>query len=476
MDDRFVGWTHLLPQDASICPWNLPAQLTNLLKDKIDYSGNTWLGWKATTTDLPLLSQFQAVVLVKPRGISLSLLRAQGFTEVRSFVVVPNINEPRWFIPLQAKIVARLAWNLYEPFRSRARLYKRIAMLLTQMGAGAYLGDQIILARRAVSSLENVLARVVNTSEFSIAVSSGTPGPRRKLTIQLTTNDGSVLAYVKYGDRPTTGLLVQKEAQFLEHIHSLSLKAVIVPELLYHGQHNDGYIMVSAPLVKDAQVSKTFLTQRHIAVLLELAGCTGSKRTLDLLDQLKQRVKALQGIIDRTWYERLCLAIAAISSRPGIGSLPTALSHGDFAPWNIHVNQSTDRLFLFDWEHGQTDRFLLWDAFHFKTQVDILVRDAKRDMSASITLSDILGYTLAKHLKLSLAQVYALYAAYLVDTCTQWFQAHQMAKDLPAFEYLSQDMRGRILDNVVQSYLLGRGTLRDNNIGYSPTSDVDVGR
>lgn len=459
MDDRCISWVHLLPDESSIRAWRAPAPFVSLLGDRLDGSGDTWLGWKPTARDLPSLTHFRTLVLVKPQGISLSVLRAQGFTQIRSFAVVPNINDARLFVSLRSRRAAARAWDLYTPFRGRARLNKLAAKLLTRSGNISRIGDELVLARREASPLEDELALVVETGELVISIACGTPRPQRKLTIQLATAVGGVLGYAKYADRPETVDLVRQEAHLLERIPALDLETAIVPRVLHHGPHGGGYLMVSTPVAPRSYASTMSLSPRHSGVLLELAHHTGSKRTGDLLQQLVRRVDALEEVLDASWRARLLQAVAAISSRPDVKDLPTALSHGDFAPWNLRIDRQTRRLAMLDWEQGKTDQFLLWDSFHFRSQVDIFVRRTSAATSVATTLADTLHSELVTDLGLPAGQVYALYVAYLADMCAQWFEARLVPDAGPIICDSKQETRGQMLDIVVSSYLPAlRGT------------------
>jgi hypothetical protein len=52
--------------------------------------------------------------------------------------------------------------------------------------------------------------------------------------------------------------------------------------------------------------------------------------------------------------------------------------HGDFAPWNTRLERG--RLFVFDWESAGADVPLVYDGFHFRTQVAILLGRGRRDV------------------------------------------------------------------------------------------------
>lgn len=56
-----------------------------------------------------------------------------------------------------------------------------------------------------------------------------------------------------------------------------------------------------------------------------------------------------------------------------------AIFHGDFAPWNVRVNPTTQRWTVLDWERGEVAGPPGWDWFHFFIQTETLVRRARSE-------------------------------------------------------------------------------------------------
>lgn len=469
MNDRFLSWLDLVPPEASISVQGAPQSLIDLLGARVDETGDIWLSWDVTPDDLPVLSHFHALVLVKPKNISAAWLRAQGFTETLSFTIVPNINDPRWFIPLAPRSAAVRAWDLFNPFRKQARLSKVVAKLLTRGLGAAHIGDSIILARRQVSALEEVVIQAVGTREIAIAIASGTPGPYRKLTLQLTTAEGVVLAYCKYGRHPKSGSVVRREAEFLDYVRKLGLQSALVPATLYHGAHNNGYLLLSTPLKQHMSLSEIRLTQRHAEVLDELSRHTAVRLAGDLLRELSDRAALLSDTVDASWRERFSCAAAVLAETPGLRSLPTALSHGDFTPWNIRVDRRANRLAIFDWEDARIDRFLLWDTFHFQTQIAILVQRWAASVSVQAALNTARHAPTVQRLQLSTAQVYALFVAYLTDVSLRHFEDRAVTVEGAATRDASQELRGQMLDITV-NMLATLSTAIDQEAWHSKSS------
>jgi hypothetical protein len=206
--------------------------------------------------------------------------------------------------------------------------------------------------------------------------------------------------------------------------------------------------MVSAPLPAASRASTSDLDPRHFTVLSELARHPGALATGALVESLGRRCEQLAAELPPPWARRLRRAVDVVASCEGLGELPTALAHGDFVPWNIRSLPGGARLALFDWEHGQESQFLLWDAFNFLAQVDIVLRRPPPAQSVRAAVERVGASPLARAFRLSRAQVSALYLAYLADASARWFESHVPFSvwDYEMARTRTQPMRAGMLD------------------------------
>nr|MDQ2997226.1 aminoglycoside phosphotransferase family protein [Chloroflexota bacterium] len=312
-----------------------------------------------------------------------------------------------------------------------------------------------VLALSEPPPLERRLASIVGRSDLSIAIASGTPGPRRKVTLQIATQAGEVLAYVKLADQMASADLVQREARFLAYFSTLDLQNALAPRLLDHGRHNSGYLMITAPLPAWLHPSGPALQAGHASALGELAAQRGANDTLALVHRLGQRVRSLRDRLEQSWDDRLGQALAMLNLATGIGTIPTALAHGDFAPWNVRVDRRAAKAAMFDWEQGLTEQFLLWDAFHFETMVRILVRRERIAAAAKGLMGAVLRLPLTQRFQISAEQARTLYVAYLADMCARWFEERSDSSCTPIKADDEQMMRGQLLDMFVAKTFAG---------------------
>ena len=230
------------------------------------------------------------------------------------------------------------------------------------------------------------------------------------------------LAYAKYAYQPYAASLLEREGSFTHYVRGLHLEGVAVPDVLRHGALGAGYVLIFAPIAHGSGAAGRVLTARHQAVLLALARQVGSEANAALLSRFSARLKVMAPVLPFEWTTLLTSAADAIVATRGVTELASVLSHGDFVPWNMRTCPD-GRLVLFDWERGQRDQFPLWDGFHFLTQVDITLRRASPRASAARSLEQLSRSDMARILGLSIAQVSALFLAYLADASLQWFES-----------------------------------------------------
>ncbi|HMP39506.1 MAG TPA: oligosaccharide flippase family protein [Roseiflexaceae bacterium] len=445
-NDRFFTWRVLLPETARIDMWNVPQAFRVNAGNVEDQPATAWLGWQARRTDLPVLEAYQAIVLVNPQGIDRSWLAARGFAHIRSFAVIPNMTTARLYIPLESRQAALHAWAMHTPFRWQTWLRKISAQLLIQVPIGLYVGDRLMIAQRSRSPIEQEIARITDADISHVALMRS--GKRRKITMQILNAAGDVTAYVKYAHHADDRRFVEQEARLHAHVEGIGLQSILIPRLRCHAPYLDGYLLVSEPLGGQLRGSGLHLRRQHLAALHELQQQRGACSNGEDLAALQQNINQIRHAISDVWYTRLCRGIAAARSVAGMTQLPTVLSHGDFTPWNIQIGSDTSRIVLLDWENGALDRPLLWDAFHFKTQVELLLRHGRHADRLVGLPRDPAILDLARAFCLTPQQICGLYQIYLVDAGVQWLNDYWLHYDGDAVDTSLYEARGRVLDQI----------------------------
>jgi hypothetical protein len=448
MNDRALAWTHLLPPGAILDLQGLPADLERALEPRIGPAADTLVSWGASPVTLAGLESYRSVVLVRPRAGVSAFLQARGFPHVRRFAVLPELRHARWYLPVGSRRVTTRAWDLYAPATAFGRVARLGMRLLTRAVGASMLGEELVVAARSPSAIEGALTIATGGGAFDLSIAlPHEHGQRARLWLMVIDPEGTAIAYAKFAYRSQSIEQLEREAAFTRHVIGLSLRTVLVPSVLYSAPAGEGYLMVSAPLAA-SRASISDLDARHVSVLSELAGHAGQLSAGDLVESLALRCERLAGDLPSDWARRLARAVDAVASCEGLGELPTVLAHGDFVPWNIRSLPGDPRLAVFDWEQGQESQFLLWDAFNFLAQVDIVLRRPPAPQSARVAVERVGASPLARTFRLTQAQVSALYLAYLADTSARWFESHLPSSvwDFEMARTRTQPMRAAMLD------------------------------
>ncbi len=368
IDARALTWHHLFPSDTTFTVRNGPEALQRSLETLNTGSrGSVLVSWGDRPQDLPNLAPYMGVVAVNGRGITPDTLRDAGFSHVRRFAVLPNMEDARWFVPLESRKVASEAIRIHSCFRPLAQAKHAAAVMAARTGATFLFRNQIIVAQRTMPPLEEALRTALPGIDIRLALSSGTPGPARKPTISVLDVNGNWHAFVKLARTGLSRELVEKEANALRHLAEIPAVADRVPELLF-GMDIDG-TFAAAQRALPGVMSGPDLTPAH-ADLLRAFSIGPEKKVSDteFMHSLSRRMHSTT-LPD----PRLVTAFELVSKVLGNAVVPQTIVHGDFAPWNLRSHDG--QLRAFDWETAHIDGLPLLDEVQYHIQAGVLLRD-----------------------------------------------------------------------------------------------------
>lgn len=167
-----------------------------------------------------------------------------------------------------------------------------------------------------------------------MAFNLGTPGPEQKISILGLDKEKKEPFFAKYSEKPGAIAFTKNEAATLQVLKGTNL----APEL-FEVKELDNCIWMRTSFVQGKHLSSMALTEEIVDLALSL-----SKYHLS----------------DQTTNEE---------------GLRLSLSHGDFCPWNMLVNEG--RLQLIDWEMA-ADRPLGYDIFKYVCQISLLFTPEKQ--------------------------------------------------------------------------------------------------
>jgi hypothetical protein len=319
-------------------------------------------------------------------------------SDVATFAVVPNAARPRFLVPLRSRRSASATLLSYNALRPTST---RMARWLLGAGFRVGLGPRILRDRLVVHPKGGVssssdgrdeltahLGSILGRRDLVFAVGIGSAGPNRKPTLQVFSEAGEPVAFVKIGWSDLTRMLVRKEADALEawrkapHRHH-----VAVPTLLYRGVWQDLELSVTEPLPQGVRAYGPASRLPPLEATREVAALGGTERQPlsggPFWAQLSQRVADALSSDPTVEAAPLEALLRSIDARHGNRDIELGSWHGDWAPWNLA--RGGERLYVLDWEHWRGGVPVGFDVLHYRFSVPFLLRrtnlpDATRSM------------------------------------------------------------------------------------------------
>jgi hypothetical protein len=294
-----------------------------------------------------------------------------GYSRTQRYVVLPSHNAPRWFLPIghSAGSGSKNGFQLYTPYSKCAQAMKRL-VAGTMAGWQSWAAPQAVLGSKLALPLENLVSEITGEPRPVFALSIGTPGLFRKLTIQVMRLDGEILGYIKLPLTEEASERLRHEAKTLEYLSSFSELSPYVPKLLHAGGWGDGYIVFQTG--SPTQGGPTEFGPLHQKFLETLWGVRRvSKPGHLLLKEVATRWRKAEPHMDSLWQTLGAGAFAKASRELSGVNISCGIMHGDFAPWNTRLNEG--RLFVYDWEWASLEAPNSWDIHHFRVQVTSLL-------------------------------------------------------------------------------------------------------
>lgn len=403
-DDRAFAWTHLLPPGVAYQPVGGPEWWQEALRARSNPGGQPVpvLWGNAWPAGFDLTAVVGAVAVNPPAEVARAL-RSAGFRRLHRFAVLPGLRDARWFVPLNSQRIAAAAFQLYTPYRLPARAKLRAVRLAARLGIPGWQRDVIAVACRAPSPVEELLGSVASEHVAAMAVSTGTPGPARKMTLAGFDATGRMLAVAKVAISPLASRLLAQEASCLRALTQREDLAAHCPRLLAEAEVAGERIIVQEAV--PGRPSGTALTPAHARLLAALASGPARPATSStLITKLLVRLAALgePGIPARHVQDW------AIKELEG-AMLPRTIVHGDFAPWNLRLKHG--QIVAFDWEYAHCDGLPLLDETHHRLQTGFLLHG----WGASRALAELARLEALGIYEMGPEHVRALQAIYLLD-------------------------------------------------------------
>ncbi len=329
------------------------------------------------------------------------------------------INNPdksiRWIFPASNNRPVFL--DLYNNDGWKAKCYR------TLMKTSYYLGCDSMFTSGSFF-IENPVPLFMqyfeNTSADAYAIFTGTAGKNRKAIISLH-QDKKCTTFIKIPLTQNAQELVQNEQKQLELLETIQLNKMVTPK----GKGKRDYLLLEN-IKPPTSIPATQFNDRHLLALDECYEKTLVQSTPTQINSWQQITNGLaflhsnpsiQNELSKDKIKIISEHLNSIFEQVSSTALfPVGLAHGDFTPWNMY--ETKEKINVYDWEMSSTDMPLLFDAFHYIFQSNILIHrqsfDHIKKEIKQLYHKPILQNMLEKY-SINWKQHYAFYLLYIVS-------------------------------------------------------------
>ncbi len=310
-------------------------------------------------------------------SIHFNLKRAERRSQ-RYHFVNNNDKSIRWIFPDSNEQPTFL--SLYNNTGWKAQIYKKLFKLAYQLNSYSLLVSGFFIIE---SKVENIDRFFTGNLVDEYAVFTGTAGENRKAILALF-HKKHCTHFVKIPLTEKAQQLVLNERIQLTKLKSLKLTKMFVPIGGGGGSH------LSLTNIQPKEILKANnLTDRHLLALSECYNKTvnsQSPQSISCWSAINSSIDFIQKttIIDNgISLEKIRIIAKHLNALKqyveSSSTLPMALTHGDFTPWNMY--ETRNKIHVYDWEMSCFDMPLFFDAIHYIFQNSILIQ---RDEFATI--------------------------------------------------------------------------------------------
>ncbi len=232
--------------------------------------------------------------------------------------------------------------------------------------------------------LKKCILEVLRRYDITFAISTGTPGPFRKITAMIMDSGGNVLGFAKIGEAPLAIQRIKNEAKILRWIKDQGLWdkdyevngkdygiRIKVPELMYEGELGNAYMLIQTPTPFNGKSGRKYFDEEYANILRTLIDNTQINRKYSESEFYKNLKESIDNY-SLSYKDVLQNGLWYLEDALGDKELCFALSHGDFAPWNMVWKGK--EVFIYDWESACFEAPAGIDLMHFLFQTGFLLK------------------------------------------------------------------------------------------------------
>ena len=384
---------------------------------------------------------------------------------MRNYLALPNLQNPKYIIPICNAKVAEASFKLYVPLTFRRKIQIAIlnglikTKLIKHVFSKYLIDEKELQVNIKTMMLRPSLAKILKNEKIVFAFFTGTAGLYRKTTIQVMNNDGDILAYVKIADSDQSKERLQNEKYILEYLKSLRVYSGLVPEMIGFKEYAGVFTVVQSCLNGNFNFSDMQLDKRHVLFLSEIFSKTAKYQLFEnsaCFQIVSERISMIDNKLTSVWRETLKKGTEIVKENLGPLVIPLGLCHYDFKPWNIRIAKNSKNLFVFDWELAKTKWVPLWDLFHYIIQPAILVKKKKVHKIINELISPNQRYKTLIHYYMSSINLDSsfyknLLLFYLCDVSSFYLEKQLMSNSRDFSEDFYIETLGQLLDLCIES-------------------------
>ncbi len=234
--------------------------------------------------------------------------------------------------------------------------------------------------------IKETITNIFHHDNLSLALSTGTPGPFRKITAMIMDSGGNVLGFAKIGETPLVIERIKNEAKILKLLVNsyklLESRGQVIgvrhPECLYEGTVGKAYLMIQTPPPFDGKSGGSKFNADYAEVLNVLIKNTMVKRKF-IDSEFYKNLKVGIETYPLSYRDILIEGFQYLEELIGDKEIIFALSHGDFTPWNMVWSKDKKEVFIYDWESACFETPAGLDLIHFLYQTGFLLKKLRGD-------------------------------------------------------------------------------------------------
>jgi len=281
------------------------------------------------------------------------------FSSSGLYIFLPMKNNPKVVLCIDNSYLAQNAFNLYNPFSTKAKFLKsiyKVAFTIFNEISKSIIKPNYYQKSEFIYYLEKKLdCKLVSSIYFATV--------KDKVVLQLQTKDAQIIGYLKY---PLNRLGLKHLYNEKKALEILSSNGIVDSYLMYDTFQDTPFLML-----KPIEGHIGIVEKKIVKVLLEKF-----KRDRKYILAEHPRVKQLKKkLIDLRMNESFAILEKLCMNSSYSYSL--VYEHGDFAPWNIaKVN---DKYIPFDFEYFVEDGLEYFDLIKYYYQIGSLLKSKSKN-------------------------------------------------------------------------------------------------